>query len=322
MKLVTLEEPDGSWDQFVETRSDLIFHTSLWGKVLKEGYGCKLRYFVLEDEGEWLLAIPGMLTGRFLKLWYSLIPYGGFIGKREYIPVLLDFIIKDIRRYKIDRLQIVDPYLKGQAELPGFQAIESVRHVLDLSDKTEEGLWKSYKPNLRWSIKTALKRGLFNEKIKDISQVKIFYELYQSSMERNKAVIKYPIRLFESIYSLMPEGQRDILFVKSKDKTVAGIFIIYSNKIAHDFHNDSLTRYLSLRPNDLLIHQSLRLALNQRKEKFDFLGSSKSMMSLIQFKDKWGAERKPLLSLHQDIHRIKAWMHKFGTPLLRLSQRR
>lgn len=321
MKLNILEEPDKSWDEFVCTHSGLVFHTSLWGKIIKESYGCELRYLVLEDNGEWLLAIPGMLTGRFLRLWYSLVPYGGFIGNREYIPAFLELLMEDIRKYKIDRLQIVDPYIKGKEELPEFKAIESVRHVLDLSDKTEEALWKSYKSNLRWSIKSALKRGLLVEKIKNINQVKVFYELYLSSMKRNKAIVKYPLKLFELIYSVMPEGEREILFVKSGDKAVAGIVIIYSNRMAHDFHNDSLTQYLSLRPNDLLIYESIKLALNKGKEKFDFLGSHKNMESLIQFKDKWGAERKRLLSLHKDMNKMKALVHRFSMPLLRASQK-
>lgn len=321
MNLIILDEPEKKWDEFVSTHSDLVFHTSLWGKVLKKAYGCELRYLVLDDNGEWLLAIPGMFTGRLLKLWYSLVPYGGFIGKREYISTLMELLMEDIRKHKIDRIQIVDPYIRGKEEFPEFNAVESVRHVLDLSDKTEEVLWKSYKPNLRWSIKSALKRGLSVEKIKDINQVKVFYELYLSSMKRNKAIVRYPLKLFELIYSYMSEGQRDILFVKNGDKAIAGIFIIYSNRIAHDFHNDSLTQYLSYRPNDLLIHDSIKLALNKGKEVFDFLGSDKNMESLIQFKDKWGAERKHLLILHKDMNRVKALVHRLSMPLLRVRQK-
>ena len=37
MNLITLEEPDRSWDQFASAHSSLIFHSSVWGRVLKQG---------------------------------------------------------------------------------------------------------------------------------------------------------------------------------------------------------------------------------------------------------------------------------------------
>ncbi|MFH1336140.1 MAG: hypothetical protein ABII96_06450, partial [Candidatus Zixiibacteriota bacterium] len=72
MNLIVLSEPKREWDEFVSSHSDLIFHTSLWWKVLKEGYGCQMKYLVAEEGGEWLLALPGMMVGnRFFKVFYS-----------------------------------------------------------------------------------------------------------------------------------------------------------------------------------------------------------------------------------------------------------
>jgi len=321
MKLITLEEPDKSWDEFVCAHSGLVFHTSLWGKVLKEGYGCKLRYFVLEDNDDWLLAIPGMLTGRFLKLWYSLIPYGGFIGKREYIPAFLELLIKDIRKYKIDRLQIVDPQVSQSSEIPGFVGEESYRYILDLKNRTEEDILRGYKPNLRWSIRKALNAELSVEKIKDIKEVEVFYNIYLASIRRKKGIVRYPLQLFRGIFSLVEQGKGEIFLAKHKGMVVAGLVIIYSEEVAHSFHSGSLSEYLYLRPNDLLRHIAIKEALRKGKAKFDFLSSAKNLLGLIQFKDKWGTERKNLFSLHKDLSKIKVLIHRLSIPLLRLSQK-
>jgi hypothetical protein len=81
MNLTVLEEPNEKWDEFVRAHSNLLFCTSSWWKVLTQGYGCPTRYLVLEEQGKWRCVLPGMIVGsRFFRVFYSLIPYGGFVG--------------------------------------------------------------------------------------------------------------------------------------------------------------------------------------------------------------------------------------------------
>ena len=318
MNLLTLKEPDKSWDEFVSTHSSLVFHTSLWGKVLKEGYGCEMRYLVLEDKGDWLLAMPGMLVGnRFFKVFYSLIPYGGFIGKKEFIPEFSELLERKARKEKIDRIKIVDPEIKKPEELTDFECIESYRHILELKEKSMDQIWKDYKPNLRRTIKKALKSALFFERIKDRKEVGHFYELYLASMKRNKALAKYPIDLFYKIFDLLTPDSAEIFFVKYQNKPVAGIVVIYSEETAYYFHGGSSTGHLHLRPNDLLFHQAIQIAKEKGKSYFDFLGSDKRFLSLIQFKDKWGTQREELLNFHRDLGVVRPFLFKI---VLRLAQ--
>ncbi|HEX9916977.1 MAG TPA: GNAT family N-acetyltransferase [candidate division Zixibacteria bacterium] len=317
MNLILIENPGARWDEFISKYSHLVFHTSIWAQILKISYDAKLAYYVLEDKGEWLLAIPGMLTGRFLKLWYSLISYGGFIGKREYISTFLEFITKDIRKYKIDRLEIIDPEVGQSSEISGFSGNESYRHILNLENKTEEDLWKNYKPNLRRTIGEALDAKLSIEKIRDSKEVELFYNLYLESIRRQRGVVRYPLGLFRGIFSLIQQGKGDLFFAKHEGITTAGIVIIYSEDIAHYFHGGSLSQYLNLRPNDLLFHAAIKEAVRKGKKQFDFMGSAKNLTGLIQFKEKWGTERKSLYALHQDMNRLKSWLHEIAAPYFR-----
>lgn len=321
MRLISIEDPDARWDKFISQYSHLIFHTSIWAKILKNSYNTNLAYYVLEDNGEWLLAIPGMLIGRFLKLWYSLIPYGGFVGKREYIPAFLELVIKDVKRYRIDRLQIVDPQVDRADKIPELMNRESYQHILDLKGKTEGDVWKGYRPNLRRTIREALDARVLVEKVRDKKEVETFYNLYLASMRRKKGIIHYPFKLFTEMFPLIKQEKADIFLAKHDGKTIAGITMVYSERVAHYFHGGSLTDYLHFRPNDLLFHTAIKKALKKGKAKFDFLGSSKEMKGLIQFKEKWGTERISLFSLHKDITRIKVLLHKLLTPFLRMSQK-
>ena len=328
MNLITLKDPDKKWNEFVSTHSGLVFHTSFWGKVLKEGYGCEMRYLVLEEEGDWLLALPGMLVGnRFFRVFYSLIPYGGFIGKKEFIPEFSTLLEEKAKKGKIDRIKIVDLEIKEKEKLSDFECMESYRHILELKEKSLNQIWKDYKPNLKRTINKALKSALFFEKIKERKEVDFFYELYLESMKRNKALAKYPIDLFYKIFDLLIPESADILFVKYENKPIAGIVMIYSEETAYYFHGGSSSEHLHLRPNDLLFHHAIKIAKEKGKFYFDFLGSDKGLSSLIQFKDKWGTKREELLVFQKDIGTIRPFLGKVAlgfaqTPLGSAIQRK
>lgn len=197
MRLVSIQNPDSRWDEFVSGYPHLIFHTSIWAQVLREGYNAKLVYYVLEDSGEWLLAMPGMLVGnRFFRIFYSLIPYGGFIGKKEFIPEFSKLLERKAKQEKIDRIKIINLEIKKKEELSDFECMESYRHILELKEKSLDQIWKDYKPNLKRTIKKALRSDLFFERIKDRKEVNHFFELYLASMKRDKTLAKYPIGLF------------------------------------------------------------------------------------------------------------------------------
>ncbi|MCK4225090.1 MAG: peptidoglycan bridge formation glycyltransferase FemA/FemB family protein [candidate division Zixibacteria bacterium] len=317
MNLIVLEEPDDGWDEFVSLHSNLIFHTSLWWKVLKEGYRCRMRYLVCEEGGYWLSALPGMIVGnRFFKVFYSLIPYGGFIGDREHIPEFLSLLNKWSRKEKIQRIQIVDLAIKKKQDLPDFNCVESYRHMLELKGKSTDQIWKNYKDSLKRNIKTALKSDLCFEKIKSREEVDQFYRLYLDSMKRNKALAKYPIQLFYKIYDLLVPEFSDMLFMKYNNQPIAGMVVIYSEDTTHYFHGGSATEYLHLRPNDLLFHNAIKIAKEKGKSYFDFMGSSKKMLSLIQFKEKWGAEKKIVFNYHQDISKNRAAIYQLLQPIV------
>jgi lipid II:glycine glycyltransferase (peptidoglycan interpeptide bridge formation enzyme) len=328
MNLITLVKPDKNWDEFVSTHSSLIFHTSLWGKVLKDGYGCEMRYFALEDNGNLLLAMPGMLVGnRLFRMFYSLIPYGGFIGKKEFIPEFLKLLEREARQEKIDRIKIVDLEIKQREELPDFECLESYRHILELKEKSLDQIWEEYKPNLKRTIKKALESNLSFERIKDRKEVETFYGLYLESMKRNRALAKYPVALFYKIFDLLTPDSADIFFVEYQKKPIAGIVMIYSEETAYYFHGGSSTKHLNLRPNDLLFHSAIKIAKGKGKSFFDFLGSEKSLLSLIQYKDKWGTKREDLLVFQKDIGTLRPFLGKIAlgfaqTPLGTAVQRK
>lgn len=273
-----------------------------------------MRYLVLEENGNWLLALPGMMLGnRFFRVFYSLIPYGGFIGEKKFIPEFLQLLGSYAQKERTHRIKIVDLKIKKKEELSDFECIESYRHVLELKEKSLDQIWKDYKQNLKRTIKEALRADLIFKSIKDREEVEDFYELYLASMKRNQALAKYPINLFYKIFDLLIPDSADMFFVKYKNKSIAGIVVIYSDDTAYYFHGGSSTDYLYLRPNDLLFHNAIKVAKEKGKSYFDFLGSEKRFSSLIQFKDKWGTKREELLVFQKDIGTFRPLLGKIAS---------
>ena len=302
MSLTVLEKPGENWDQFVLRHSNLLFHTSSWWQVLTEGYACPMRYLILEKDGKWLCVLPGMIVGnRFFRVFYSLIPYGGFVGDRTQIPEFLTLLTQWAKNRKIHRIQIVDPTIKERQELPDFNCVESFRHLLELKDKPLDQIMTGYDESVRRNIRKASKSGLYVEAIKRREEIEEFYRLYLESMRRNRALAKYPLQLFYRIYDFLVPDRAEILFAKSQGRAVAGMVLVHSQDTAHYFHGGSETRSLHLRPNDLLFHRAIESAIDRGKEFFDFFGSDKRMVSLIRFKDKWGTCREELLNFHRDL---------------------
>jgi hypothetical protein len=318
MNLIVLEEPDEKWDQFVSARSALLFHNSLWWRVLKESYGCPTRYLVFEDGGNWLCALPGTIAGnRFFRVFYSLIPYGGFIGDRERIPEYLGLLDDWAKKERIQRIQIVDVGIKNRQDLPDFRCVESYRHVLQLEGRSADQIWKNYRDGLRRNIKAAMKSEISFERISSREEIHQFYRLYLDAMSRNKALAKYPLQLFLRIYELLVPDFCDVFFVKHRGRPIAGAVIIYSEHIAHYFHGGSATAYLHLRPNDFLFHHAIEIAREKGISYFDFFGSDKKLASLIRFKEKWGTTREELFNFHKDFGSVRPFLFKTALSLAR-----
>jgi lipid II:glycine glycyltransferase (peptidoglycan interpeptide bridge formation enzyme) len=162
--------------------------------------------------------------------------------------------------------------------------------------------------------------------------IKIFYQLYLASMERNRAVAKYPFHWFEAIHEEMGKRQLSFFLFAELDRApLAGVVLIGSPTSMHYFHNGSRYEFLKFCPNELLVHASLEKAIEQGHGIFDFMGSDPEDLSLIKFKEKWGGRSVDLHTFVKDVRpfRCKVWEFgkrfgngRIGNQLLKIIRRR
>src|SRR4030042_2766788 len=90
---------EGEAIQFLLENSSCFFNRREWREVLREGFRVPVICYCLEEGGKIYLALPGMIFNfGILKMFYSNIPYGGFVGNFQLIPQSLSIFEKSIKK--------------------------------------------------------------------------------------------------------------------------------------------------------------------------------------------------------------------------------
>jgi len=311
MELKIFESPGQEWDEFASQYTDLIFYQSIWSEVLKKGLGGQPLYFCLREGGKIVAGLPGVLLNfKIFKILYASIPYGNLIGNRSCFPMMMDFLDVEFRKRKIDQVRITESPFIEPFRPETFKPVSAKCTLLDLKRFNKERIWDSYRSEVRRAIRKAQRNGLSVRRATSREEVEIFYRLYFSSMERNRAVAKYPLHWFDAIYEILIQRKKaDILLAIKDDEYMAGVVLIYSTTSNHYLHNGSAEAYLENRPNDLIVDYIIQKGVEEGKTTLDFMGSDPNDLSLLRFKEKWGSQSMDLNTYVRDYHpfRCKIW---------------
>jgi hypothetical protein len=319
MELKVFESPGQEWDEFASRYTDLIFYQSVWSHVLKEGLGGQPLYFCLREGGEIVAGLPGVLLNfRIFRILYASIPYGNLIGEREYFGPFMEILEGDFKKRKIDQVRITEPPFSKSRLPDSFKSISTKCTLLDLRGLNKEKIWKGYKKNIRRDVRKAQRSGITIRRGDSREDANILYKLYLASMERNRAMARYPLRWFETLYEVLTKKELSAIYMAELNEVaIAGVVLIYSATSTHYFHNGSKYEFLKFCPNELLVHSSIENAVEKRISFFDFMGSDPNDLSLARFKEKWGSQSMLLNTYVKDYHlfrcKIWNWSNRLGS---------
>lgn len=294
--------------EFIKLNSNCIFNSADWLTILKDGLDLDVRYYGLECDGQLVLAIPLVkLDFKLVRIAYSNIPYGGFIGERQYISDFILLLENTLKTEGTHILRITKKFNDNFEYFKGTRVQHGYQQVIDIEGLTNDLLWQGYRKRTRRDIRRAEKLGVVATRISKRSELEILYQLYQDTVKRNNTYTTWTKKAFYSIYdNLFLNGKADILFAQLKDKYIAGVIIIYSSDIVYYFMSASLTNYLSFCPNDLLLHEVISLGIQKNKKTVDLMTSKDTDLELMKFKEKWGAVCHPFDICGKDIFRFRA----------------
>ena len=293
MRLELRNPTQAEWDEFISPYPNTIFQSSAWGKVMEEGYNSEALFFILMEGKDLLLGLTGnVLNLRIIRLFFCNYLYGGFIGQIKYANSFLALLEDKLKEKNIDRIRFTKSYSDNMPQLESYTESISYQHILNLDGKNIDSLWKDYKPRTRRDVLKARKSDVIVKGIEKEEEIDIYYKLYLATMKRNLAIGPHPRSFYAALYKNFIQLNRGIiLFAMYKKQYIAAVSLIFSENTAYLLGSVSLEEYLNYCPNDLLIHSAIEESINRGMHTFDFMTSSSYDLRLMQFKEKWGAEK-------------------------------
>lgn len=201
-------------------------------------------------------------------------------------------------RYDNEEFKSIAEYLgykinsKSKTFISSIQARYNLR--LDIKNKSEEELLKSFNQKARYNIKLAQKKGVV---VKDvgIKGLDDFYELLKTTGQRDKFIIR-PKDYYANIMHEFKDTT--ILLAYYEDEPIAGIMVLsYGNKTWY-LNGASGNNHRNTMPNYLLQWEAIKIAMNNNSILYDFKGCSfkrNKPDGLYRFKKSFGTELVELI---------------------------
>jgi CelD/BcsL family acetyltransferase involved in cellulose biosynthesis len=292
-----LDIDDPQWLEFVSSSGATAFHHPAWARLLGDCYRYPAFAFALKGgAGRIVAGLPVMdvsnrLTG---KRWVSL-PYTDvcppLVSADGSIDELVTALDEERMRHGIPRLEV-------RAELPGVQVrrrSDAVVHTLGLVTEPEQ-LHGMFKQSVRRNIAKGSRVGVTVRRATTVSDlVDTFYRLHVRTRRRQGVPVQ-PRRYFVRLWHRMLEPGLGFCLLAHLDRTpVAGaIFLAFKDTVVYKY-GASDDRYLSLRPNNVLLWEAIRWSGSNGYGTLDLGRTDLDQRGLRRFKSSWGAREEPLV---------------------------
>ena len=197
-----------------------------------------------------------------------------------------------------------DEEFKKIAQEVGFKLKENVkdfseviqpRYVfrLNVKDKTEEELLKSFHEKTRYNIRLAGRKGV-TIKEGNKEDLKDFHRIMIETGARDGFIIR-PLAYFEKMYDCLGPDHMKVLMAYYDGKPISGVIpIFYGNKTWY-LYGASSNEHRNLMPNYLLQWEMIKMAIARKDDIYDFRGvsgvvdESHPQYGLYRFKKGFGA---------------------------------
>lgn len=308
------------------------FHSSDWAKVLQETYNFKPHYLKITESGKMKAVIPLMeVNSLFTGRRAISLPFSDFcdplVSNSVKIKIIRQKVINYSKEKGFNSLELRDSHvhLDNSVIIPaGFQ------HTLDLSF-TEEQLFKHLSDNTRRNIKKAINNKVSFEITNSPSSMEDFYRM-NCYTRRRHGLPPQPLQFFRKLYDFVLSKNKGFISLSKHNGTsiASAIFLLIGQKALFKY-GASLFEYQNLRPNNLLMWESIKYIKDQGIKELNFGRTELENIGLRRFKLGWGTEEK-LLNYHRyqlgkgiNIHastsslgQRKLPLHRFPLFLLRI----
>jgi len=309
-----------NWDELILSFSSYsFFHSSDWAKVLQKTYGFKPHYLIATESGKTKAILPIMeVNSIFTGKKAISLPFSDFcepliskdISYKRIRHKALEFC--KIRKFSSLELRDSKVHLEDSIITPaGYQ------HLIDISS-CEEQLFNKLSDNTRRNIRKAVKNQITFEINNSISALEDFYRM-NCYTRRRHGLPPQPYKFFKNLYDIVLSKNKGFISVsKFNDKTIAGAVFLLIGKKALYKYGASFFEYQNLRPNNILIWNSIKYLKNNGYEELNFGRTEIRNIGLRRFKLGWGSKEQILNYYMIELSKS----HKINSSIKSISQKK
>jgi hypothetical protein len=280
------------------------FHTSFWARVLCDSYDYRPHYLTRIHDNKLDVLVPVMEVRSFLtgRRGVSL-PFTDYcepiISDHGNRQDMLAFLKAHGEREKWKYLE-----LRGGADLLGKVPFSSFyyRHILQLSTDVDT-IYAHLKSSTKRNIRKAVREDVVVTRSNTLEAVITYYKLHCLTRKKH-GFPPQPFLFFQRIFDhIISRDHGQVALADYQGKTIAGaVYLHFGNEAIYKF-GASDCRFLHLRPNDLLMWETIQWYCRNGYTRFCFGRTDPDNEGLRQFKNGWGAEEKVIRYFKYDVNR-------------------
>jgi len=302
-----------AWERL--TRSASFFHTHQWADTCVDGLSPGAHaVFLCGYEGDRLVAgMPAVIRKRLmLKSFYSM-PYGtygeavlaeganGNIRDEFYVH-----LVKYLKNGRFSRISITDFDRNFSSLIEPFLVHREVfTHIIYLDGRDEHN---PPDRKINGHIRAGQRADSEIGTVRSRDQLNAFYRLYEMTEKRHGSIRPlYSKHFFASI--LRHLGDSPMLYwncLMSGEEMVGSCINFIFNDSLFNWQTVSNYEYRHLKPNHMLLSESLRVGLERGAVRANLGASPPYAHSLIDYKERWGGVR-----VEYDSYLSDSWFRRF-----------
>ncbi len=290
---------DPRWPDLLKIHPDAsVFHTPNWLHALQNTYGYEPVVFTTSAPNEQMTngivfcRINSWLTGKRLVS----LPFSDHCQPLVNSPQELESLLTEAKSYikkcgqKYLELRPIDFQTSECIDLG--RAEEFYFHSIDLTSGLDEISVRLHTTAVKQMITRAQRENLVYSEGRDDRHLDMFYRLLLVTRQRHQ-IPPQPKRWFGNVLSLL--GDIAKIRVAMKDgKPIASIMTLAYKNVHYYKYGCSDLRFSKMGGTQMLLWRAIQEAKEAGAELFDMGRSDPQNKGLVEFKERWGAQRKEI----------------------------
>ena len=294
--VITVEPgTDPRWESLVTTRSTSVFQSPSWLRVLSNTYDFPVRARLLVGaDGAPEAGVVYAEIADFMDPRISSLPFSDYCDPiARDLPTwrrLADGLVAKGRRIDVRCLDCDVASGDERFEVVGQAAWHGVDLQRDLDD-----IWAQIHSSARRAIRKADVAGVMVTTASTKEDLRAFYDLHLGIRKYKYRLLAQPFRFFEGIWDEFLEEEKGFLVLAMLDGQAVGgiLFLEWQGTLYYKF-NASDRSSLSVRPNDRLIWEGIKIAKSRGLGLMDFGLSDLDQEGLMRYKRKYATEERTI----------------------------